>query len=542
MMDTLLQDLKHGFKNLLRRPGFTAIVLVVLGLGIGSTTAIFSIVDALLLRSLPYPESERLVMLREVGAKGNLMAVAGPNFHDVEASSQSFDALAIAGGSFPLVVTGAGEPMSANISYASGGFVKAMGVQPFAGRSFLPEEEKFGGPVAAMVSHDFWQQHLGGRPDFDAVKLNVDGVACNVVGILPAGFDYPTETDIWITGNTEPANPSRTAHNVSVIGRLRPDTSLEQARADVSLIAKQLRATYGDKIDAVDFALIPLQTHLTRNVRQGLWLLLGAVALLLLVTCANFSNLLLAQVTAREREFTIRCALGASRFHLTRQLLVENLLLTLPAAALGVWLASFGVRLLLLLDKGTLPRINTIGVNSRVLLFSCALGVLIGVVLSFLPAIRFSRQMHFAIQAAGRGQVSAGIGNRLRAVMVIGQIGLTVVLLAAAGLLGRSFWNLRKVDPGFSTESAVVMTLTLPTTISVEEDEQLRQFYVQLLERIGQLPGVTAVGGTNVLPLNGGPNGTFLIEDDPNQRGYAQYCIASAGYFAAMKIPLIKGR
>ncbi len=542
-MHALLQDLRHGLKNLLRRPGFTAIVLVVLGLGIGSTTAIFSIVDALLLRSLPYPESERLVMLREVGEKGNLMAVAGANFLDVQASSQSFDALAISAGSFPLVVTGAVEPMRANISYASGAFIKAMGVQPVAGRSFLPEEEKYGGPVATMLSYDFWQQHLGGRTDFDAVKLNVDGVACNIVGILPAGFDYPTDTDIWITQNSEPPNPSRTAHNWPVIGRLRSGTSLEQAQAEVSLIAKQLRATYGDKIDAVDFRLIPLQTHLTRNIRQALWVLLGAVGLLLLVTCANFSNLLLAQVTSREREFTIRCALGASRFHITRQLLVENLLLTLPAAALGAWLASFGVRLLLLLDKGTLPRINTIGVDSRVLLFSCALGILIGVVLSFIPAIRLSRQVHFAIQAAGRGQVSAGIGNRLRAVMVVGQIGLTVVLLAAAGLLGRSFLNLQKVDPGFSTESAVAMTLSLPTTITPDEDERLRQFYVQLLERISQLPGVTAVGGINVLPIaDRGANGTFLIDNDPNQRGYAEYRVASAGYFAAMKIPLLKGR
>jgi putative ABC transport system permease protein len=542
-MHTLLQDLRHGVRNLLRRPAFTAIVLVVLGLGIGSTTAIFSIVDALLLRSLPYPQSERLVLLREVGAKGNLMAVAEANFLDVQASSQSFDGLAILAGSFPLVVTGAGEPMRARISYASGDFLKAMGVQPIAGRSFLPEEEKFGGPVAAMLSYDFWQKHLGGRTDFGAVKLNVDGASCNVVGVLPADFHYPIGTEIWITKNSEPANPSRTAHNWPVIGRLRSGTSLEQARAEVSLIGKQLRATYGQKIDAVDFTLIPLQTHLTRNIRQALWVLLGAVGLLLLVTCANFSNLLLAQVTTREREFTIRCALGASRLHITRQLLVENLLLTLPAAALGAWLASFGVRLLLLLDKETLPRINTIGVNSRVLLFSCGLGVLIGVVLSFIPAIRLSRRVNFAMQAAGRGQVSAGIGNGLRAVMVVGQIGLTVVLLAAAGLLGRSFLNLMKVDPGFTTESAVVMTLTLPTTITPEEDEGLRQFYVQLLERVGQLPGVTAVGGINALPLDGrGANGTFLINDDPNQRGYADYRIASAGYFTAMKIPLVKGR
>ncbi len=265
-METLIKDIQQGIRTLLKRPGFTAIVLVVLGLGIGSTTAIFSIVDALLLRSLPYPESERLVMVREVGDKGNLMAFAEANFLDVQASSQSFDALAISAGSFPLVVTGTSEPMRANISFASGGFLKAMAVQPVAGRSFLPEEEKFGGPVAAMLSYDFWQQHLGGQADFGAVKLNVDGVACNVVGILPAIFDYPTDTDIWITRNTEPANPARTAHNWPVIGRLKPDTSLEQAQAEVSLIGKQLRATYGDKIDAVELqaytaASTPHQKH-----------------------------------------------------------------------------------------------------------------------------------------------------------------------------------------------------------------------------------------------------------------------------------------
>jgi putative ABC transport system permease protein len=542
-MQTLLKDMRHAIRVLLRRPGFTAIVVIVLALGIGSTTAIFSIVDALLLRSLPYPESERLVLVREVGAKGNQMAMAKPNFEDVKTLSQSFKALAISAGSFPLVVTGAGEAARSNISLASAQFFDAMGVQPFRGRSFIPEEEVYGGPVAVVLSHSYWQRTLGGRSDFAAVKLNVDGVNCNIVGVMPPGFDYPASTDMWMTRNSEPLNTSRTAHNWPVIGRLRAGITLEQASAEVSVIAKQLRHTYGEETDAVDFALIPLQTHLTRNVRQGLWLLLGAVGLLLLVSCANFSNLLLAQLTSRQREFTLRCALGASHFRLTKQLLVENLMLTLPAAALGTLLASAGVRLLLLLDKGTLPRVNSISIDARVLLFACGLGVLIAIVLSFLPSVRLASQdFNAGLKAAGRGQL-AGTGHRLRAALVVGQIALTLVLLAAAGLLGRSFLNLMKINPGFQTESAIAMTLSLPTTITPEEDERLRQFYVQLLERAGQLPGVTAVGGINVLPLaDRGANGTFLIDNDPQQRGYAEYRIASAGYFPAMKIPLLRGR
>jgi predicted permease len=540
-METLIKDFRYGFRSLLRRPGFAVIVIVVLGLGIGATSAIFSIVDALMLRSMPYPQSERLVLLREVSAKGNQVRVAEPNFEDMRAQSKSFEALAIAAGSFPLVVTGPGEAARVNISYASGDFFKAMGVQPLRGRSFQPEEEQFGGPVAAILSYGYWQKVLGGRGDFNSLKLNIDGVACNVVGVMPPSFDYPADTSIWMTRNAEPANTSRTAHNWPVIGRLRSGTTIEQAGAEVSLIGKQLKKTYGKDMDAVDFTLVPLQSFITRNVRQGLWLLLGAVGLLLLIACANYSNLLLAQLTAREREFVVRRALGASRLRLTRQLLVENVLLTIPAAVLGVLLASLGVRFLLLLDNGNLPRVNTISVDSRVLVFACGLAVLIAVVLSFLPVFQnIGSDLNSGLKSGGRGQV--GVGHRLRGAMVTGQIGLTIVLLAGAGLLARSFLNLMKVDPGFSPQSAVVMNLSLPTTITPEEDERIRQFYVGVLDRVGQMPGVVSVGGINALPLDGGSNGTFLINNDPNQPGQAEYRIASAGYFPAMKIPLLKGR
>jgi predicted permease len=539
----MLRDIRFAIRNVLKRPGFTVIVILVLGLGIGATTAIFSIVDALILRALPYPNAERLVMIREVTAKGLDVRVAEPNFQDLGQLNRSFEHVAIGVGSFPLAVTGGNEAIKARVSYASGAFFSAMGVQPILGRSFVPEEEKFGGPVAAVISYGYWQKELGGRSDFDAVKLNVDGVTTNIVGVMPPSFNYPAETEVWTTRNGEPLGTSRTAHNWPVIGRLREGTSFEQAQAEVTLIAKQLRSTYGEKTDAVDFKLLPLQNYLTRNVRQGLWLLLGSVGLLLLVACANFSNLLLSQLMARQREFTLRVALGASRARLTRQVLVENLVLTLPGALLGVLLASFAVRLLLALDKGTLPRINTIGVDLRVLGFACGLGVLIAIVLSFLPSLRSRQDLNLGLKPGGRGLTIGGRGARVRGFLVVGQVALTLLLLTGAGLLARSLFNVMSVNPGFDTSSTLAMTLTLPTTISVEEDERLRQFYSQLLERVGQLPGVTAVGGVNALPLQGrGANGTFLINDDPSKPGYADYRIASGGYFAALKIPLLRGR
>ena len=538
----MTKDIRFALRTLLKRPGFTAVVILVLSLGIGSTTAIFSIVDALLLRSLPYPHADRLVQLREVNAKGNQVNFAGANFYDLVAQNRSFKHLAVSAGSYPLVVTGGSEPSRARVSYASSDFFAAMGVPPLVGRSFVPEEDKFGGPVATVVSYGYWQNFLSGRADLDALKLNVDGVGCNVVGVMPASFDYPAETDVWITMNTEPPNLSRTAHNLPVIGLLREGVTMQQAQADVTLLAKHLRQTHGERTDAVDFAVIPLQTFVTRNVRQGLWLLLGAVGLLLLVACANFSNLLLSQMMSRQREFTLRVALGASRFRLTRQILTENLLLALPGALVGALLAGFAVRMLLVLDDGSLPRVNTISVDARVLGFACALGVLIALVLSFLPGLRARRDLNLGLKPGIPGIVG-GKGARVRGALVVGQIGLTLVLLTGAGLLIRSFIKVMEKQPGFESGGAVAMTLSLPSTVSPEEDERLRQFYVQLVERVSQLPGVSAAGGINVLPLKDrGANGQFLINDDKSTPGYAEYRVASAGYFPAMKIPLLRGR
>jgi putative ABC transport system permease protein len=548
-MNNLWQDLRYGARMILKKPGITLAAVFSLALGIGAAAAIFSVVDALLLRPLPYPEPERLVVVREVNRSGRQMSLAEPNFEDLLERSRSFSALAMSAGSFPLVVTGGSEPVRARVSYASGSFFEVMGVQPIAGRVFLPEETKYGGTKAALVSYGFWQRQLGGRADFSAAWLNVDGAQCNVVGVMPPGFNYPSDTEVWVTTGIEPPNTSRTAHNWPVIGRLRMGVTLAQARAEASAIGQRIRQENGAQLGTAsdfamtDFALAPLQEHLTRNVRAGLWLLLGAVGLLLLIACANAANLLLAQLTSRQREFAVRVALGARAWRVARQLVVENLLLTLVAAGAGALLASFGVAVLLRLEQGSLPHLNPVGVDGRVLWFACSLAVLIGVVLGCLPALRIGQDPQAALKEGGRGQSAGALSQRLRGAIVIAQLALTLVLLTSAGLLGRSFIKLWKTDPGFSPERAVVMRLSLPSTVTPEEDERTRQFYVQLLARMQQLPGVNAVGGINSLPLaERGANGTFLIDDNPAQRGTADYRVASAGFFTALGVPLLRGR
>jgi putative ABC transport system permease protein len=537
----MFQDLRFGARLLLKQRRFTVVAIITLALGIGATTAIFSVVDAVLLRPLPFPEADRLVYLREVDASGVEKGVAEANFEDIEARSQSFAALGYTAGSFPLVVTGASEPVRARVSYASRRIFEVFGAQPIAGRTFLPEETKYKGPAAALVSYGFWQRLLGGRADFSSARLNVDGVSCAVVGVMPPGFNFPPETEVWVTSSIEPPNTSRKARGWPVIGRLRPGVSIEQARAEVSAIVRGLRQTHGSAMEAVDCALIPAQQYLTQNSRENLLLFTGAVAMLLLVACANVSNLLLAQYVARRREFTVRAALGAQRWRMARQLMVENLMMTLPAAALGALLARAGLTLLLRLDQTNLPRLNVITVDGRVLLFACGLAVLIAVALGLLPALRFARQdLPKGLKESGRGQTS---GGRLRGLLVAVQISLTLVLLTGAGLLGRSFLKLSQVDPGFKIGGAVAMTLTLPSTITPKEDEELRQFYARLLDRLGELPGVTAAGGIASLPLTGrGAIGTFLIDNNPEFKGQAGYAPASAGYFAAMGIPILRGR
>lgn len=573
-MKTLLPDLRYSYRVLLKNPGFAVIAVLTLALGIGASTAIFSIVDAVLLRSLPYPEPDRIVELREVSEKGTLMPVAEPNFLDVRTRGRGIEAIAQYSGGL-VTVTGGSEPARARVIWVSGDFFRVLGVQPMAGRTFTPEESKPGGAAVAVVSYGFRRRLLSGKADLTGTTLKIDDRSFAVIGVMPMGFSFPQNADAWIPRELNPPQTSRTAHNWSVVARLRPGSTLEMARADVSAIGRQLKEENGKDMDAADFAVIPLHEYIVGNVRSGLLILMVAVGFLLLIACTNVANLLLAKVTARRKEFAVRAALGASRARLAQQLITENLLLALVAGAIGAMISYWGVRLLISLNERALPRAGEVGVNIRALVFTLGLSLLIAVALGLVPLARFSREdLQAALKESGRGQSAHPASHRLRALLVVSQMALTLVLLVSAGLLGKSFYRLLQVDPGFQQESAVAMDLSLPR---IEVDEQqyrrLMQAYSQLLERgatqdaapqrfeddprearqrlfsqrlldsLDQIPGVLAAGSINRLPMTGSAgSGTFLIDNNPAKTGYAEYRLASRGCFAAMGIPLLRGR
>ena len=569
-MATLINDIRYGLRSLGKRPGFTAIAVITLALGIGASTSIFSVVDAVLLRPLPYPHAEQIVQLREVNQKGSKIPFAEPNFIDVRSRNRTLEAVAQYSGQV-TTVTGASEPVRVLSYQVSSDFFRVLGTRALVGRTFTAEEQKPGGAPVAVVSYGFWQRLLGARSDLAGTTMRVMDQNVAVVGVMPPEFAFPTNAEIWIPRELFPAQVSRSAHNWSVVARTRPGVSVEQARTDVSAIAKQLKQEYGKDVDAVDFTAVSQQEYMVGDVRGVLLVMFTAVGFLLIVACANVANLLLAQVTARQRDFAVRSALGATRLRLARQFVTENVLLVLLAGIVGVLMSFWGVDLLLSLNQQGLPRMREIGVDARVIAFTFGLSLLIGAVLGMVPVFRFSsKSLETSLRETSSG-ARGYAGHRLRSLLVVGQMAITVVLLAAAGLLGKSFYRLLQIDPGFRTDSAVAMELSLPEAPADEqrykalmqsykrlmeqgippedrvqlsaEEERQRLFQSQLLERLSATPGVVAAGTISALPLSGGgPDGMFLISNDPSRKGQADYRLATAGYFAAMRIPVLRGR
>jgi predicted permease len=557
----MIADLKYAVHSLVKRPGFTAIALATLALGIGASTAIFSVLDAVLLRPLPYPQQERIVALRELDEKSRGMAFGEPNFDDLRARSRSFAALAKYSEGTEAVAGGS-EPVRTNISAVSEDFFRVLGVTPFAGRLFSAQSGIEDEHVA-VVSYGFWKRLLAGRPNLEGTTLRCAGRSFAVVGVLPPDTGFPPEVDVWLPSTIYPPNPSRTAHNWRALGRLRDGISPEQARGEVAAIGQQLKREHGPNTDAESFGMTPLRERMVKDIRGVLWTLCGAVGLLLVIACSNVANLLLVRATARRKEVALRAALGASRWRLARQFLVETVLLTLCAGALGVLLAFWGVDLVVGFYRGNLPRVGQIGINFFVLLFSLVVSLGVGLVLGLVPALNVSqRQLQGALQDAGRGTSSGRSTSRVRNFLIVSQVALTLILLVGAGLLGRSFRRLLEVSPGFQPESAIAMSISQPRPEEPADLRRLAQLYQQLLERLGGLPGVIAVGGIDSLPMSGdGAGGTFILEkggktaetfDELNEQfaalrgtktlGEAEFRVASTGYFAAMEIPLVRGR
>ncbi len=571
-MEKFWHDLRHGARMLARSPGFTALAVMTLALGIGGSTAIFSVVYGVLLRPLPYPNAEKIVRVYEVTARGNHIAFSDPDFEDLERQDGSFAHLA----EFNYdqePVSGDVEPALAWVATVSRGFFRTMGTRPFAGSGFPADQLHVGGAPVALVSYAFWKQALGGTPDFTSKHLILENHLVSIVGVMPRGFAFPGTAQIWLPREQYPVDPYRTGHNWPVIGRLKDGVSLDAARAQATTIAERLKQKYGGHEDMVNAAIVPLAEQMVSNARQALLILLGAVGLLLLVACANVANLLLAQAAGRQRELAVRVALGASRGRLTGQFVAETLLLALGGGVIGLPLAFSGVRALLALEPGRLPRAEGVGVHPAVIAFACALAAVTAVGLGVFTALRaFRGELQESLKDSGRTQTGSASSHRARMVLMGAQVGVTLMLLIGAGLLARSFFRLLDVNPGFRTSH--IITMDLPN-VGLDVNplkpkpgdkaliaDQVEKFE-QLLARLRAIPGVEHVGTVNAPPFTGpGSDGGFLVmsgnekftslaelakamdtlQGDHSRMGHADYSVASAGYFRAMGIPLERGR
>ena len=560
-MDTFARDLRYVWRTLTRAPGFFLVVVATLGLGIGATTAIFSVVNGVLLRPLPYPNPDRIVLVWQVDKKGHEFNFSDPNYVDVRDESRSFAALSEfhEWGTVSAVV-GTGDAVRAKHAVASREFFRILGLQPVLGRTFLPEEQHIGADPAVVVSYGFWQRTLGGSPSALQTTVRFDGRSYRIVGVMPAAADMPTGTELWTPSELEVMPTSRTAHNWNVVGRLREGVTLAQARRETTAIAKTLKQRYGDETWIYDAHIVPLRDQLVGDVRPALVVLLAASGFLLLIGCANVVNLLVARMAQRQGELALRLALGAGRTRLVRQHLTEALVLSLCGGLLGVALGVGGVRSLLALEPGRLPRINEVGVHWPVFLFALVVSVACAFALGLLTAWRATRgDIRETLSQSQRTQAGAGASHRIRSGLVVAQVALTLVLLVGAGLLARSFVRLLSVDPGFRADNAVVMDVDVPASDS-SSSQRMVQFYDELMTRFAGIQGVRQVGGANFFPLAGGGNGNgaFLIMNTPTEKldfaqlpkllkdktrsGSAEFRVASPGFFKALRVPLVAGR
>jgi len=555
--------MKHALRQLGKNPGFSAIAILTLALGIGVTTAIFSVVYGVLLRPLPYADPDRIVAVNEVTNKGRLNALADPNFDDFRDQSRSFAAIAKYGGMLATVSGGASPPARAIVARVSPQFLRVFGLQPIVGRDFADGDARKGAAPTVMVNYSYWTQFLGSTRDLSTATLKIDTKSYAVVGVLPAAFSFPADAEFWIPTDLEGEGWSRTSHNSRAVARLRDGVSVAQANADVSAIAKRIYADSSEK--GSDFLLVdgrvtPLQESITGKAKSPLLILFGAVGFLLLVACANVANLMLAQLSARERELAMRTALGASRGRLVGQFLAEALVLSLAGGGLGVLLAVAGVDALLALAPSNLPRLSDVSVSVPVLAFAFVLATAVAVGLGAFMAMRAaSRQPREVLVEGGRSAGSSGT-QRVARTIVAAQMAITLVLVVGAGLLGRSLMKVLDVDPGFRIDRIVAMNVSLPWRgFDPKANAGQAAFYASLIERLRRIPGVRGVGATSGLPLEGGnPDGTFAIVG-PNELpttmrglselfkqkdriGTADFCVATDDYFRVLGIPLVRGR
>ena len=548
-MKTLWQDLRYGARMLLKNPGFTLIAVITLALGIGANALIFSVVNAVLLRPLPFKEPERLIMIRETKIpQFPEFSVSPGNFLDWKRRNTVFERLvAINTPSFNLI--GTGDPEQISGMRVTDGFFAMLGAKPELGREFLPEEDQPDRNNVVILSHGLWQRRFGGDPKIINQTITLSGRIYTVIGVMPATFSFGgRETALWTPmGFTSDDAQNHGGHFLSAIGQLKPGAKLEQARSEMSAIAGQLAQEYPDANAGWNVKLLPLQEFIVRSVETALLVLLGAVAFVLLIACANVANLLLARAAGREKEIAIRTALGAGRARIVRQLLTESALLALAGGVAGLLLAKWGTDLLLKLAPQNLPRMSDVSLDGRALAFTAAVTLLTGLIFGLVPALQASKPnlTETMKDAGGRGSTEGGRRQFVRGSLVVLEMASALLLLVGAGLLIKSFWRLQRIDPGFNPNNALTASVTLPSRKYPEENQQ-SAFFQQLLEKVRALPGVQAAGASNVVPLGGDYVLGFVIEGrpplPPGAGQSTNYYAVSADYFKAMGIPLLRGR
>ncbi|MGI8496241.1 MAG: ADOP family duplicated permease [Gemmatimonadaceae bacterium] len=543
--ESVRQDVRFSIRQLLRNRGLTSVALITLALGTGANTAIFSLVNAVLLRPLPYANADRMVLIFEKRGEQNGNVSIG-NFADLRAQSRAFEAMAAyQGRSFNL--SGAGDPERLSGAKVTASYFRAAFMPPALGRYFLPDEDAPGGTKVAVLSEPLWQSHFAGDRGVLGRGIELNGERYTIVGVAPAGYTLTPEDDqIWVPAAFTPEQVAQhDEHMLTVTGLLRPGVSIEQAQADLAPIARALGQQYRQTGTTGEVSVRDFRTELVRDYRTQLLVLLGAVIFVLLIACANVANLLLARATARQKEIAIRTALGAARARIIGQLLTESLVLALVGGAAGLAVARAGIRFLVSTGPASVPRLAEAGLDGRVLAFSLAVTVVCGFVFGLAPALRAARaDLHSTLKEGGKGSAMGSSRDRLRNALVVSEVAVALVLLVGAGLLIRSAMLLQRVSPGFDPSNVLSARLALPS-VRYGTPERLRSAFQRLAEEAGHIPGVQSAAVVSTTPFSGGGQNGLVPEGrtfDPKSAIVAHFRLASPSYFATMRIPLKEGR
>jgi putative ABC transport system permease protein len=550
-MESLFSDIRYAVRSIMKRPGFTSIAVITLALGIGANSAIFSAINALLLKPLPIPNQDRVVAIWEKnpsrGFEHNEVAFA--NYVDWRAQSHSFDQLALERW-WSTNLTGGDTPERIQGFLVTTNFFDVVAVKPTQGRNFLEDENQPGKDRVAIIAHSLWQRRFGSDPGIINKTITTNGIARTVIGVLPEGFNYPKGAEVYAPiAMTPELIKSRGSHSYYVIGRLKDGVTLPSAQADIDTIAGRLATQYPDTNVGLGATVYPIVADTTRLYSTAMWIMMAAVAFVLLIACANVANLMLARASGRQKEIALRAALGASRWRIVRQLLVECVIIALIGGAAGVVVALWGIDLLRAANPGEASRFadgwKHFGINYQVLAFTLGLSLLSGLIFGLAPAWQVSKaNVNDALKESGR-QVGAG-SHRLRGLLVVSEIALSLMLLIGAGLFIRSFAALLKSDPGFNPEGILTANINLP--VARYKDEPLRAaFYADLVQRVKTLPGVQSAAAVNYIPLGGANSSdSFLIEGEPEpppgQQNDGRYRVCTPDYFQTMGISILKGR